>query len=397
MAEETRRESQWGQLSLELWNMVLTHLQNTASTDQKESVMRKLPMVCKRFGEVLRLSHFRSIRVSRQLTVDRIVSLCDWIRHHDGFVNQWFDVSSGMTDAFLLVLRSHGVSLVRLDVLCQIASVRIIAGFTGLVHCTLRQPNRAGTPSLSLEALQALPSLTTLSLKGGTFTHVEVAAKHLTELLLTSCRAVCSHGCVCVSSLVMLEMKDSHLVHFHEHGLSACNRLVSLSLINCAAKANNQVESFINDGLFLVPRSMAALTQLTGLEFTRAGEVELDWLKHLTNLERLVVFGSSAPTNVITFPEGTSALTALTYLCLAATQVNAELRVAFDWAGLIKLEELGVHGNLRLTDQFELCALATLSKLRAVIFTALTKPDQCLTGQLALLAHCLGTNSLKLP
>ena len=330
MAKETQRQSQWGQLSLELWNMILTHLQNTVSTGQRESVMRKLPMVCKRFGEVLRQSHFnRSIRVSRRLTINKLISVGDWIRHHGGCVNQWVDLGSCTADTCLFLLRSHGVPLVRSDVLCQIASVRIIAGFTGLVHCTLRQQSRGG--SLSLEALQALPSLTTLSLKGETFTHVEAAAMHLTELLLDNCRAVCSHSCVCVSSLVLLKMIDSQLVHFHENGLSACNRVASLSLVSSVVPANNPVESFSNDGQFVVPRSMAAMTQLTGLEFTCAGEVELDWLKQFTKLKRLEVVGSYASKSVITFPESTSALTALTYLCLTASQTeDAELRMAFD-------------------------------------------------------------------
>ena len=94
---------------------------------------------------------------------------------------------------------------------------------------------------------------------------------------------------------------------------------------------------------------------------------------------------------MITFPESTSALTALTYLCLTASHTeDAELRVAFDWAGLIELEALTVRGNLILTDHFELCALATLSRLKTVTFTDFSKPDKYLTGQLALLAHRLG-------
>ena len=141
---------------------------------------------------------------------------------------------------------------------------------------------------------------------------------------------------------------------------------------------------------------MTAVTNLTSIMFSctdaDGSEIALDWLTCLTNLQSLQVVST---TDLISFCEGLTCLTALTELSIdVRTSVSGQdqVLVMFDWAGLVSLAQLHIQGNVWLTDQFELSRLTLLDKLEEVVFGRFPKPDKRMTGQLALLAHELELN-----
>ena len=119
-----------------------------------------------------------------------------------------------------------------------------------------------------IEAVRSLRSLRGLVLELGDFTDVEAAAVHLTRLQLSDCGASCSHGCMCVTSLIQLQVSRSELDLFHE-GVAACTCLKHLELEDALVGAVDAAETFTTEyDTFCVPSSLTALTELTWLSFT---------------------------------------------------------------------------------------------------------------------------------
>ena len=394
MAGSTQLQSQWGQLSTELWSTVFDHLHET----QSQSAFYKLHLVCKRFCDVFHCyTHLkRSILINEgtSLTTEQVLSITDWIQNNHKIVQHFTDLEGTWTRSVLLVLRSHQASLLSMAVAIRHKAVPIVAGFKTLTDCTSRGPTGS---SLDLDSLRDLSSLTALTLTHSSFTHVEAAAMMLTRLELRQCAATCSHDCMCVSSLVELELLLSNLKAFHKKGVAACTSLRRLALTKSSVKGTDAAENFNAGSLkFEVPLGVTALTNLTSIVFSctdaDGSEIALDWLTCLTNLQSLQVVSS---TDLISFCEGLTCLTALTELSTdVRTSVSGQdkVRVMFDWAGLVSLAQLHIQGNVWLTDQFELSRLTLLDKLEEVVFGRFPKPDKRMTGQLALLAHELGLN-----
>ena len=191
----------------------------------------------------------------------------------------------------LLVLLSHQAGLVSLAVRIWPMLVPMVAKFKTLTKCTL-----CGGPaaSLSLEPLGNLPSLTALVLEQSTFSCVEAAAVHLTRLRLNECTAVCSSNCMCVTSLVELQLIHSTLYRFHVTGIAACVSLERLELDFGSVQAASAAGHFtVNNEGVMIPVTLTALKNLTSLVFTCVGNQgsggDLNWLSHLANLQSLEV------------------------------------------------------------------------------------------------------------
>lgn len=357
MAKSMQLQSQWRQLSTELWSTVFDHLHET----QSQSAFYKLHLVCKRFCDVFHCyTHLkRSILISEGTTptTEKVLSINDWIQNNHKSVQHFTDLEGTWTRSVLLVLRSHQASLLSMAVAIRHMAVPIVAGFKTLTDCTLRGPTGS---SLDLDSLRDLPSLTALTLTHSIFIHVEAAAMKLTRLELRQC--ACSHDCMCVSSLVELELLLSVLEAFHKKGVAACTSLRRLALTKSSVKATDAAENF-NAGSrkFEVPLGVTALTNLTSIMFscTDADSLEpaLDRLTCLTNLQSLQGVSN---TSLVSFCEGLTCLTALTELSMdVRTSVSGQdqVRVMFDWAGLVSLAKLHIQGNVWLTDQFYLSRL----------------------------------------
>ena len=271
----------------------------------------------------------------------------------------------------------------------------LVVEFKTLTECSLSSPMDQ-MHSLSLEALRGLPSLTALRLEESDFTHVE-AAVHLTRLeLICGCEAECSHDCMCVTSLVQLQLSESVLKRFHNQGLAACTCLEHIDVRCGSVQAVDAAETLIaNENALNLPASLTALTTLTSVVLSCRDddglEPGLDCISCLVNLQSLVVdcYGW------LTFTQGLTCLTALTKLSIdndVRDTVTDEKKVSllFDWAGLISLVQLHILGDVWPTYQYPLSRLASLNTLKTVIFKCFYRPNQNMTGQLAVLAYKLG-------
>lgn len=115
-------------------------------------------------------------------------------------------------------------------------SLQSMAVYPGLRQCTPKSP---AVKPLSLQPLQNLPHLQVLALRSGSHSGLE-AATRLTSLVVEKADVKCAQNCLCVMSLVRLDLRQSTLVGLHNDGLAACSCLASLSCFSSAVCASEQ-------------------------------------------------------------------------------------------------------------------------------------------------------------
>lgn len=161
----------------------------------------------------------------------------------------------------------------------------LMALFSKITTCTLQLPT---SQPLSLQALQALPHLQCLALHSGLYCGID-AAEHLTSLSMTRAQAECTHSCLCVRSLVQLELESSTIIGLHANGLAACSCLEALRCISSYICASDQAAA-VDRQEVQICASISSLTGLTKLHlgmYTQDAQVELCWLSRLSSLNRL--------------------------------------------------------------------------------------------------------------
>lgn len=132
---------------------------------------------------------------------------------------------------------------------------------------TLGKGGFAASTQFDLSALQNLPLLTNLCLRGGNYQSVE-SAEHLTRLSIQNSNAECFAECNCVSSLNDLALNNAGLKGFHIQGVCACSRLKFLECAKGYIHALDPAETmqFCTRQEAHIPSSISRLTCLTRLE-----------------------------------------------------------------------------------------------------------------------------------
>ena len=248
--------------------------------------------------------------------------------------------------------------------LCQAstANLYLLSTFHTLSKCNLQAPD---SEVVSLQALEVLPHLSSLTLGHGHFAHVNIVA-HLTSLCLT-CKAevTCSQDCECVTSLVHLHVIRSQLKRFHTKGVSACCNLQTLKCIHGQVSAVSPEEEFRWDETRVsTGSSLTALTALTRLEIgvqNLSVDVDLDWVTMLRSLKSL-----EARFNVrrVELPRSLSSLSSLSSLLVGSSDTQRKVvTIDFDWAGLVSLQRVVFVGTIQISHMTSLIALPTLQQV----------------------------------
>ena len=231
----------WGELSTELWACIFSLLQPDLTTtiadwdlkdltlkEQEQARFHALQTVCRQ-AKAAFVQHqdlHSDLVLGSQFHQTHLPKLVQWIHINGASVhNVVATCGSPALDAVLSCLHWQGaclntVSLSNIDN----ATLLMLRGFDFITSCQLQPPNRQ---TLSLEALSALPKLTSLTLLSGQFTHWN-AAVSLTALTLLDGQASCDSDSEAVTSLQHITLCEAAIFRFHEHGLSACIHLRSL-------------------------------------------------------------------------------------------------------------------------------------------------------------------------
>ena len=205
-----------------------------------------------------------------------------------------------------------------------------------ITTCTLHLP--ASQP-LSLQALQALPHLQCLALHSGLYCDID-AAEHLTSLSMTRAQAECTHSCLCVTSLVQLELESSTIIGLHANGLAACSCLEALRCMSSDICASDQAAA-VDRQEVQICASISSLTGLTKLKlgmYTQDAQVELCWLSRLSSLNRLWlevdVHQAKLSNSFVTLSN-----------LMALSLIGGSFQFDFEWGGLPALQNLFCAGS----------------------------------------------------
>ena len=299
-----------------------------------------------------------------------------------------------LREAVLAALVRHQAPVTRMLLhSVDAAAIQLIAALPSITTCVLSK----STHEVSLGLLRALPNLQHLQLGAHgndnlcEFTDVDAVAVRLTHLSLHTCHAICARGCECVTSLVTFSVFNSMFERFHERGVWACSRLMSLECHCSIIGANDVAEVFKmpavgNSSQTLTLKSLSALAALTSLSVSalnRSQDHVLDWPTQLLCLRSLDTYCN------LTVPPSFETLTNLTFLTFHACPGQSVATLQFQWTALVKLERLYVVGVV------ETCG--NLKQLTSL--TALTDVSIILSGHSKLptiadvvqLAYSLGT------
>ena len=110
------------------------------------------------------------------------------------------------------------------------SALLLLTPFTSLMKLTLGKGGFPASTHFDLSALQNLPLLTNLCLRGDNYQSVK-SAEHLTCLSIQNSNTECFAECKCVSSLIDLALNGAGLKGFHTQGVCACSRL---QFLECA-------------------------------------------------------------------------------------------------------------------------------------------------------------------
>ena len=289
------------QLSIELWGCIFSHLSiilyiiNIFVEDEEEQDQASLytmRLVCKKFNSVFEQHPllYRDMLLGLQFTAGRLPSLIAWVQLHGRHVqNLAASCHSSPLDAVFtgLYLQGACLQLTSLEHVCN-TSLSLLAMFTTLTTCNLHPHHE----EVDLQALSVLQQIVDLTIVQGQFSNSDTLA-HLIHLQMQDCVATCNADCKSASSLLHINMNESAIVRFHEHGIAACCHLKRLRLQTGGIEAVCPSEHLTFDRQDLrVPESLSALTALTELVVqsrVKNRQLCFGWLSQLTTLRSLHV------------------------------------------------------------------------------------------------------------
>lgn len=269
-----------------------------------------------------------------------------------------------------LYLQGACLQLASLEHVCN-SSLSLLAMFTTLTTCNLHSHHE----EVDLQALSVLQQMVDLTIVQGQFSNLDTLA-HLTHLQMQDCVATCNADCKSASSLLHINMDESAIVRFHEHGIAACCHLKVLRLQTGEIEAVRPSEHLTFGRQDIrVPESLTALTELVVQSRVKNRQLCFEWLSQLTSLRSLHV---NASTDLV-LPQCLSTLSGLTHMELAnMLERPGKTQIAFDWAAFVSLKNLKFYGSIALST--DLGVVASVSKLRRISFQYLVQSDQCTTS-----------------
>ena len=374
------------------------HLQLSGSL-QAQRRFCGLPLVCKRFMDVLRRHpELPSCAVFRQeLSSTDLTSLGAWLDVHATHVQSVTSTSKAQAvyqQLMAALNRSYSKLETASFILTSQLSISNLGRITHLRSCTLHSTDPQAT-YLNLAPLKHLPHLKDLGLMHGRFYTVS-AAVHLTQLSCSHCTVYLDpfHGSF-VDRLLQLRVVHSKISDLDILGICACKALRDLKLRDCIITGSKTQDSLYirrSDHMLNVPAGMSSLTNLADLCIAVPSvadeKMNLAWSYGLVTLERLQLDVCSC----VTLNQELEALTRLSVLSVSCAQDYIILAV--DWASLAGLQKLEIYGyrikvNLQLLDLLNLEQLTSVSidkrrladdtskRVFAILAGAL-RPDVCL-------------------
>lgn len=363
----------WDQMSDEVWCTILSclkpQLEDTHDyrrhrlETHNQSWFLSLQSVCKKFYRVFESNPqlCSNLRLDKQRRSWHFVQLLNWSRRHIPSITCLAATcgSPCLDTAYVELPNGHTLSL--------------LAAFRNLTHCILFRPRAltgGSSQVLSQAPLEDLPSLTILKVIEAGVTDIEALA-HLTALDLKRSRISCRHNFRSVTSLSRLHLDHATILQFHDRGVLACTRLLSLTCQEAFVEAVDVPCCLIvkSDDHLMLPHSLVELTALTRLTLCGAvmpqQQSSLKWVSQLTSLQDFVY---NLPFEHVKLSEGVAALTRLTSLHVwgyeVPDQVLPQLAIDIDWAPfhLLKCAVFGgvIEFSAKLKD---LAALRTLELL----------------------------------
>lgn len=391
----------WEHLSTELWELVFSCLMTYWDDEQyifaaaqdvhRQAGFYALRTVCKKFNFMFArtASLYRHVLLGANFDICHLPNLLQWIVKHGTLVSKLAAAcGSPSLDVVLgsLFVQSSCLKLVGLEHVST-SSLHLLQTFPTITACHL-QPCKGET--LELQALAVLPSLACLTLIHGQFSNLNKLA-HLTLLDLDGSHAVCSADCECAESLLHLGVTNSTITRFHQHGVSACSKLTSLSCQKGAIQAVQSMANMVCDAEeFCIPSNLSLLEALTDLTVMCPSKASMscDWVAKLATLKCVSITSSAG---MLTFPECLSSLSSLRYLTVTSFQnKKGTVRIECDFASLVSLRRVSFAGSVSISSSTNLSRLATVSHLKEVRFLRLRHCDEYTTKQLMVLSRTLG-------
>ena len=297
--------------------------------------------VCRKFNIICnKMSVFNNpILTENTIGEHRTPSLLAYIKKHGAALHRLETGCAPWHDIVLTALQNHpqqSLAIVDFTRATQ-ATISLMSVFETITTCSLANPTFTSehTSKISLEDLEGLPNLTSLELKGGTFTKLD-AAQHLTKLSLRRAHGYSYSGNPAyVKSMLHLTVSRSMLWRFHSCGLSACSNLLQLEIdggsIYADENDDDPSESMFCNGSCEIPFSLSNLTALTSLEIgykIDVPDLDFDWLTQLSSLQHLSV-GCDSSAGVMVLPNSLTTLSRLTSLCVGNSKNSAAIECNF--------------------------------------------------------------------
>lgn len=392
----------WGNLSLELWVLVLSCLRTdpyhawldrdemVKDVIQRQADIQQLRLVCKKFKEAVQDSRISSCLVLREPFPDQCIpSLLHWLDLHRTSVQEFAAYcGSPTTDAALAALAVPASQLTSADLSSVSSSaVHILSSHRRLCSIELRTTTQE---TMNLSALAALPFLKQLFLMLGRFDGIESIA-HLTSLHVSQANVESAADFASVSTLCKLIVGSGSFCRLHVQGIAACKNLRELGLSDCeiTAGVNGQNLQLMREHPCHLPVQISALSGMTELCVALTDDIGLDWITPLTSLRSL---GLQAWNDLVVTSD-LNALTGLTKLWLATqdeyAEVSACMDVRLDWQAMRALQSL-IIGSGRFEFDRQLLQLVRLTGLTHLSFSRVMPNNvesarylQALTYQLA--------------
>ena len=323
-----------------------------------------LSRTCRRFRVLFESTPclHSTVMIRHDMKSSDLPAMLKWLHEHGKAVetlvaqrcSPWLDMILGSLLSTSLYVGVH--TYLTKAFLCNIAATTLeaLCHFDRLatIALELAHPDQGSDipgPQVDLDPLQGLPHLTSLLLAHGQFVHLETLS-HLTSLAVVYSEVDCKEDCPFVTSLGRLVMLCSHLRGLHTNGVPACCDLTRLHLYNAAVQGANADEDMVlqHDKQYLVSNSLSNLTALAVLNLDLFGStgvhevhVQLPWLGQLTSLQEVTLH---AGTYHLELSESFTRLQQLTKLVVTAFKFAGQIKVCFNWAGLVALEEVFIKG-----------------------------------------------------
>ena len=267
------------------------------------------------------------------------------------------------------------------------AALTLLAQFKFVTTCVITE-----SPDTQLGlALAALPNLTSLGLEDGDFDDID-AAVNLTSLKLLRSTATCSKACVCVTSLLELQLEDSDL-DLEQQGLCAFSCLQYLACVNSSVEGNIDADSLRMNGEPKLPLDLSALMALTKLDLENnycTHVLKLDWLTMLQDLKSVSVHLYASE---VVLPKALSCMVNLTNLEVCCDSVpnnhEAVLRMELKLTSLVSLQSLTLSSPTIDNGWHGLTDLVSLSNLKQIKYSC--KPSAESTQDLVELSLKIGS------